>query len=389
MRRRRFLAATVAGSLVGLAGCAAAGGEERTEADGPGATAGPTDTRPGSEGGPLRNPDLPLGDDDLLRAAGRDDIPAISSPAFAADWSSVSATLGPDEPIVGVAVDGTARAYPLAVLNWHEVVNDDLGGPLLVTYCPLCGSGVVADRLVAGRPATFGVSGYLWHRDLVLYDARTESLWSQLLARAVRGPRTGDRLALRPSALTTWREWRREHPDTSVLLPPPASETVTGRGEWNYDVDPYAEFSSWSPVAVGINSGPALGPKELVLGVATDRQATAYPLGRVLEAGGVVNDTVGDLPVVVASTRDALVAYDRRVGGETLHFGRTDDGRTDGGQTDDVLTGGGSRWGLASGCALDGPHEGTVLRRANDRTPMYWFAWASFYPGTAVYGRTR
>jgi hypothetical protein len=176
--------------------------------------------------------------------------------------------------------------------------------------------------------------------------------------------------------MTTWGEWRREHPDTQVLLPPPSSGTVAGEVSRNYDRDPYAGYDENQQI--GISGGPVDGrlhPKAQVVGVATDEVARAYPLDAVSEAG-VVNDTVGDLPVVVAATDDGtLVAYVRRVDGEAVTFQR--DG--------DALVGAGSRWDLLSGEARDGAHEGVSLRRANSRSPMFWFAWADFFPESEIH----
>jgi hypothetical protein len=166
----------------------------------------------------------------------------------------VTTGAGPGDGRGGTAESGSrARAYPLSILWWHEVVNDDFGGPLLVTYCPICRSGMVADRLVDGAPAEFLVSGQLWQApgvqqaaamadgrafgtslgdpdaaarvsgNVVLVDGATGSYWSQVLARAICGPLAGSRLGIRASTVTTWGAWRREHPDTDVLLPPPAS----------------------------------------------------------------------------------------------------------------------------------------------------------------------
>jgi hypothetical protein len=373
MERRRFLEAVAAGLPVCVAGCIG-------DPDG-GVLTGSDDsdgTVPSDRDSVVTDPDLPLSESDLIRAAPKDDIPAITDPAFDADWSAVTATLGDRDRVIGVEADGDARAYPLPVLNWHEVVNDDFGGPLLVTYCPLCQSGVTAERRVDGEETTFGVSGYLWQRDLVLYDDLTDSLWSQILGRAVRGSRTGDSLSLRPSTMTTWGEWRREYPDSSVLLPPPESGTVRPRSTRNYNTNPYGEYEDIRHPRPGASeSEKRLPPKSLVVGVATEEVAKAYPLRTVVEAEGVVNDRVGELPVVVASTDESLVAYDRRVDGETLTFDR--DGA--------ALTAGGSRWGLVSGRALDGPHAGRRLSRATDRSPMFWFAWLDFFPGSRVYGQ--
>lgn len=193
-----------------------------------------------------------------------DAIPAIDGPAFAPDWSGVDLSeayraeggLTDDRVVVGVERDDFARAYPLSVLERHEVVNDSIGAPALVTYCPICRSGLVASRELDGEAATFGVTGLLWKppdaytaaseadgtvfgasesdpdagvRDsanLVMYDEPTGSRWSQVLAEAICGPKAGESLGILPSTVTTWGEWCEEHPDTEVLLPPPRSGTL-------------------------------------------------------------------------------------------------------------------------------------------------------------------
>jgi hypothetical protein len=394
VNRRRLLAAGLAAGVTGLAGCSApvrtgagraddaSGTDAGTTTSTPTATGTATAT-PSSGTAPvpsLRDVELPVPEEELDRGAAKDGIPAVLEPAFGADWSDVDAVLADESRVVGVVRDGEARAYPLRVLNWHEVVNDEFDVPVLVTYCPLCGSGVVAERLVGGEPTPFGVSGLLWHSDLVMYDRATGSLWSQILATAIRGERTGDRLTLLPSSLATWGEWREAHPGTSVLLPPPASGTVHSTRPRDYSYDPYAGYDETDQVGVGYNEfdDDRLHAKRTVLGVFEDDVARAYPLGRVREAG-VVNDAVGGLPVVVAATTDdSLVAYVRRVDGETVTFERP--GGTD------RLAAAGSTWDLLTGEATAGPHEGTVLARANDRSPMFWFAWAEFHPATEVYG---
>ncbi len=370
MNRRRFLGTVGTGFVLGAAGCVSgAPTSEPPEADA---------SRTSAEVGSLADVELPLADKDLLRGAPEDAIPAITDPVFGADWSGVDATLADDERVVGVEAGGSARAYPLGILNWHEVVNDEFGGPLLVTYCPLCGSGVTAERRVDGEVTTFGVSGLLWNNDLVMYDETTGSLWSQVLGKAVQGPRTGEALTLRPSTITTWSAWRADHPGTQVLLPPPASDTVTGEERRDYDANPYDGYDESVRIGLGgRNPDDRLHPKTTVIGVATDETARAYPRTALEEAGGVVNDTVGGLPVVVAAADGSLVAYVRRAGGDSLEFGRSGD----------VLTAGGSRWGLVSGTALDGRHEGTTLERANDRSEMFWFAWAEFFPDSDIYGQ--
>ncbi|WP_370515787.1 DUF3179 domain-containing protein [Halapricum sp. CBA1109] len=325
---------------------------------------------------------LPVPESDLDRGAQKDGIPAITDPAFAADWSGVenrgeSLELDDEDTVVGVARDGEARAYPLRILDWHEVVNDEFGGPLLVTFCPLCGSGMTAVRRVDGEVTTFGVSGLLFRSDLVMYDAATESLWSQIMATAIRGPRTGESLALVPSSLTTWGEWRTDHPRTRVLLPPPDSGTITDAPPRPYGRDPYVGYADSDRIGIGGGDNPddRLAPKTTVVGVADGESARAYPLPRVQEMD-VVNDTVGDLPVAVAATAaGTLVAYVRRLDGETVTVGR--DGR--------YLTAEGSRFRVTDGVAVDGPHEGARLEQANSISPKFWFAWANFHPETDIW----
>lgn len=194
-------------------------------------------------------------------------IRAIVEPAFGDDWTGVDIPdqyLGRDggladhESVVGLVDGDRARAYPVSVLWWHEIVNDTFGEPVIVTFCSLCRSGMVASRRVRGEPTTFGVSGQLWippelqtraaegderviaveeydasadllvrnQSNLVMYDEATRSFWSQLLAGAICGPMTGTRLEFVPFTVATWGEWREGHPGTEVLLPPPHSSTM-------------------------------------------------------------------------------------------------------------------------------------------------------------------
>lgn len=332
---------------------------------------------------PAAVPSLPVPQSDLVLGGPRGSIPAITQPAYAPDWRDVDRSLEDRDLVIGVErgdLDrnrngARARAYPLALLETHEVVNATLDGPLLVTYCPLCASGVVAERSLDGDPVTFSASGYLYRGDLVLYDHATGSLWSQLLATAIRGPATGDQLALVPSSLTTWGRWRDARPDTEVLLPPPASGTVTA------PLDPVPPAGSGASGHVGVADvaldvdDDRLPVRELVVGVTARDVARAYPLSAVRSAGAI-NDWVGDLPVVVAAD-PVPQAYARVVDGTVPVFEQAGDGR---------IRGAGSTWSLATGRALTGHREGAVLPRAAATTAMYWFAWLDFHPKTTVFG---
>ncbi len=176
---------------------------------------------------------------DEIIAAGfpKDGLPAmVDPPIFTRDEAEVYAAelrkahqgkfLVEGDRVIGVSINGQARAYPISILNWHEVVNDTLGGvPIAVTYNPLCDSAVVFDRRVSDEVLTFGVSGLVYNSNLLMYDRRVggkgESLWSQLQFRAISGPAAarGDRLTLAPAALMHWADWLAWHADTSVLAP--------------------------------------------------------------------------------------------------------------------------------------------------------------------------
>ncbi len=381
MNRRALLAAGAATLSATSAGCLG-------EIHGGCGSGSPETARP-TPGEPEQ---LPVPRSELVRAARRDEIPAITAPAFGPDWEGIVLTgvwwgtgeefeftveLRPADRVVGVVRDGRARAYPLKVLNWHEAINDEFGGPLLVTFCPLCGSAITAERVVDGQPTTFGVSGLLYRSNQVLYDQPTESLWAQLLGKAIRGPLTGSTLRLVPSELTTWKTWQRRHPETDVLLPAPLSETVGVSEAAPYSRDPYSEYATNDRVVGGADSyDDQLHPKAEVLGVRHDGEAVAYPLERV-SAAGVINDTVGGRPIVVAATaEDRLVAYDRRVDGELLQFSAGEPGE---------ILGGNTRWRMENGRAVAGAHEGSTLEPVADALQLYWFAWREFEPETRLY----
>lgn len=224
----------------------------------------------------------------------RDGIPSIDSPVFAA--AEDATFMHGDDLILGIATDGIARAYPIKILNWHEIVNDEINGaPLAITFCPLCGSGVVFRAEKDGRRLQFGVSGLLYNSDVLLYDRQTESLWSQLLRRGVSGEYAGATLQTLPAEHTTWRDWRRRHPQTEVLT----TDTGTVR---DYDSDPYAGYdksaATYFPVAPV--APEEFHPKEWVLGVVVGEAAKAYPFSQLAKHGAAeVRDTVGGQEVVI------------------------------------------------------------------------------------------
>ena len=210
----------------------------------------------------------------------RDGIPAIDNPTF--QFAESATWLEPEDRILGVFLNGVSRAYPIAILNWHEVVNDTIDGrPIVVSYCPLCGTGIAFDARVEGRDLGFGVSGLLYQSDVLLYDRQTESLWSQIMGEAISGPQRGQKLISLPLAHTSWADWQQLHPNTEVL-----SRDAGLRRD--YSIDPYAGYAD-SPRTMFPVVNQAPGPwhaKEWVLGVGINGEYKAYPFAE-LRAQGV------------------------------------------------------------------------------------------------------
>ena len=201
----------------------------------------------------------------------RDGIPAISDPkmmpATEVDY------IDPAHRVVGIELHGEARAYPIGILNWHEIVNDTISGQrFAITYCPLCGTAVAFDSTIEGEPTDFGVSGLLYNSDVLLYDRDTESLWSQIMSQAVSGERVGMKLTALPISHTTWRDWLEKHPDTLVM----SSDTGFSR---DYSRNPYAgyEQSRHTYFAVNNEAPDNYHPKEVVMGLEVDGVYKAYP----------------------------------------------------------------------------------------------------------------
>lgn len=225
----------------------------------------------------------------------RDGIPSIDRPRFV---DAVSSGLKEGDRVLGLARGGIARAYPVRILNWHEVVNDRLGSEaVVVTYCPLCGTGMAFDARVGGKEATsFGVSGLLYNSDVLLYDRGTESLWSQILEQAVAGPLKGGKLTSVPLTHTSWADWRSRHPRTEVL------STDTGHSR-DYDRDPYAGYDAVQRLMFDVQHRDERLPlKEWVLGVRVTGRAKAYPfsaLSRRVDATGRFADRLGGVPLTI------------------------------------------------------------------------------------------
>jgi hypothetical protein len=310
---------------------------------------------------------------------GRDGIPALNVPELERNQDALF--MQNDDRVLGVEINGEARAYPLFILWRHEIVNDTLGGkPIVVTYCPLTGSGIVFDPVIDGEIKSFGVSGLLYENNLIMFDRQTQSLWNQMLLGANCGPERGTELVRLPVVETTWGHWRRSHSLTTVLTTNTGHEINYGPYPYgNYD-DPFNDvvffpWSTWSPVRL---------PKELVLGVHRGDDAKAYPFFEFEHFGTAValNDTVGGRPILVTYHEELRTAraFDRQVDGQTLTFTVSNaDPRTF--RFTDEETG--SSWD-ANGEAWAGPLVGQRLQGIEDSYTVFWFAWSIYYRQTRL-----
>jgi hypothetical protein len=297
----------------------------------------------------------------------KDGIPAIDEPKFVT-VAEADAWLKPVEPVIYFQLGDDARAYPIQILMWHEIVNDTVEGvPVALTFCPLCNTAIAFERTLDGQPTTFGTTGRLRFSNLIMYDRATETWWQQASGEAIAGERTGRRLTFLPASIIAWADFKAAYPNGQVL------SRDTGHLR-DYGRNPYAGYDD-------VNNPPFLyrGPETpgvlpavaRVLTIDLNGEAVAYPYD-VLQQVNVVNDTVGGMDVVVlwaAGTASALDggtvaggrdvgaanAYARELDGQTLTF------RFDGSRIVDAETG--SEWNVL-GTAMDNlsAHKGERAR---------------------------
>jgi hypothetical protein len=319
----------------------------------------------------------------------KDGIPAIDEPQFVS-VEEADAWLKPQEPVILLQIDDDARAYPLQILMWHEIVNDVVGGvPVTVTFCPLCNTGIAFERTFEGQVLDFGTTGRLRFSNLIMYDRQTETWWQQANGEAIAGEFTGRRLTFRSASIIGWADFKAAHPDGKVLSRDTGFNRDYGRNPYiGYDDVNRSPFLYDSPRTPG-----QLPPMARVVTVELDGEAVAYPYD-VLQEIHVANDTIADTLVGVfwapgtASALDgAAVASGRDVGAGTV-FSREFDGQTlsfrfdfkDGRIVDEQT---GSEWNVL-GQAISGPLAGSQL------TPVvsvnhFWFSWAAFKPDTRIF----
>ncbi len=199
----------------------------------------------------------------------------------------------PADFVIGISLDDQARAYPLAIMMWHQIVNDDLGeSPILVTFCRICGTGLVFDRLVNDQPLVFGMSGLIYEGDILLYDKQTHSLWSRFLDEAVSGPLQGQLVFDLPYEITTVGEWQKKHPESTIV------SRDTGF-DIDYSITPTGVSSEGENIFAALPSELRYHVDMPVLGVSQNGVAKAYPAAEVLARGGRVIDEFEGVRLVI------------------------------------------------------------------------------------------
>ncbi|MCP4360153.1 MAG: DUF3179 domain-containing protein [Chloroflexi bacterium] len=317
---------------------------------------------------------LNAADNDLIQSL-RDAIPPIYNPVFE-EANQADNWLREDDLVLGYADGNAAYAYPIRILNFHEIVSHEVNGrPLMATYCPLCRSGVLYDRRLNGEELLFGNSSALYESDMVMLDHQTGSYWVQVSGEAVVGPLTDERLTLLPSQTTTWGQWKAQYPHTLSL------SRDTGQRR-DYSRDPFAGYaeqvSDTGRFAFPVSEAgqdPRLKPGAVVLGVQVGEQTAVYPLAQLGDA--VLNDVVGETAVTIFSSSigPTGAAYSPVVDGDTLTF-LWQDGHIQDQQTDSV-------WNF-SGQAIEGELQGKQLNALPVRSTL-WFAMIAAYPDLILY----
>lgn len=307
---------------------------------------------------------------------GKDGIPALDNP----ETLKVNQInyLSDDDLVVGFSNGGEYRAYPHNILDWHEIINDDLNGKkVAITYCPLTGTGIGWNRLLDGKETTFGVSGLLYNTNLIPYDRLSDSNWCQISLKCVNGSLIGDEVESFQVIETTFKTWSEMFPNSTVI----SSNTGFNR---NYERYPYGDYKTNDskllfPVSPKDDRLPA---KERVLTIIKDEKAKAYRFTRFEEGANIVKDEFGDLDVIIVGdkSKNYIVAFENNLNGSSHTFSIISNSN-DGSVFEDEA---GNRYDLF-GNVLVGPDIGSTLKPVTSFM-AYWFSVGAFYSNVQIFG---
>ncbi|MDH3581420.1 MAG: DUF3179 domain-containing protein [Hyphomicrobiales bacterium] len=292
----------------------------------------------------------------------KDGIPALTNPKHIAPTEADYITN--DELVFGVEINGDARAYPLRILDWHEMFNDVIGGvPVSLAYCTLCASGILFEADVEGRskPFVFGSSGFLYRSNKLMYDTETNSLWNQFTGRPVVGTLTGSGIELktRPVVITRWSDWLKRHPETKVLSLDTgyARDYSPGKPYGDYFASPDLMF----PVAVDQSK---LKAKDYVFALRGTGTQKAWPLS-LFEKQPVINDTAGAVQLTLIGDARTRTVRAYRTQGQSFTAGNAAD----------AVTLNGKAWAVTEDALVSA--DGEKLHRLPGHI-AYWFAWSGY-----------
>jgi len=304
---------------------------------------------------------------------GRDGIPSIDNPQF----TNVNDApyLQDNDLVIGIRLGATIKAYPHLILDWHEIVNDELNGiKLAITYCPLTGSAIAWNRVGTVSNTTFGVSGLLYNSNLIPYDRGSSSNWSQMKLQCVNGSLIGQEIETSKIIETTYQTWRELYPSSKLL----STNTGFGRQYGNY---PYGSYKTNNDLLFPVNNEDGrLHKKARVLGIIVGNETIVFPVNDFNTDVDVKNVSFGGTEFIVAGSSDKnfAVAYQRKlIDGTILEFASVQN------ELPVVMIDGeGNKWDIF-GDAVEGPRAGESLLQAKAFI-SYWFAWAAFYPNALI-----
>ncbi len=302
---------------------------------------------------------------------GKDGIPSIDNPQFVS--ATEASFLSDDDLVVGIFQNGVARAYPHVVLDWHEVVNDEINGTFFtINYCPLTGTAFAWESRTNNSRTTFGVSGLLYNANLIMYDRNTNSNWSQLRLECVNGELIGTKPKLYNTIETDWQTWRELYPNTQVL------STQTGFSR-NYGTSPYGDYS--------INNNrfifrpeitnPALPNKERVYAIINEGTSKVYQFSD-FDDGKAIRDSFNEGDYLIIGNQNLIYGFELDGDYFNLNFEYDFNGSETFFKDDE-----GNIWSIF-GEAVSGPRTGETLTPVKS-VMSYWFAIAAFYPNPEIY----
>lgn len=297
-----------------------------------------------------------------------DGIPSIDNPKFVN--ASQAPFLKDDDLVIGLRLNGETKAYPLFILVWHEIVNDKFGNtPVTITYCPLCFTTQVFERILNGTEVQFGTSGKLYNSNLVMYDRSSGSYWSQALGESIKGPFAGTNLKKIPFDVARWSDWKSLYPDSLVLT------TNTGF-QRPYGSDPYGDYYTSNEIIFPVShTDNRMHSKEKIVGFERSGHFKAYKISNV-ESSKIINDKVGESKILLVSQyTDMTRVFDRKINDKVLDFAYSN------GKIIDTRTN--SEWNF-EGQAISGTMKGEQLQRLT-LNPGFWFEWVAFHPDTEIY----